>query len=155
MDHETIGVWAVIIISVVGASIIVVNVDKESTLIDMKIADFTNQNHLIKEMTTDMTISGSFSGSYLLIAGGVYGSIDQQRVITVIYGTPKDGMIIYKTMSLSLTEVEFVTVDKSISPSLKIIEGTSLDIDTLKYNIRRARLYLPDGWIILNGKVIQ
>ncbi len=151
MDGETKAVWILIIITVVGIAAInfgyIVPTDSGQT--DKKIFDFKNQNHLIKEMSVDMITSGSVSGGFLLIGGTVYGSIDQERIITVIYGTPKDGLIIYKTVSIPITDIEFVTVDKSVSPSLKIINGISRNIDTFDYDITRARLYLPDGWTIL------
>ena len=118
--------------------------------------NYTHEHKYIKEMSSEVGISGKISGEFLLIAGSVYGQIDTQHSITLIYKVTIDNEDIYKTISLPLESVDIVTIGKNDKPYFIITKGYRNlerieDIYTT-YDIRRIKLYLPDGWQILNER---
>lgn len=124
--------------------------------------EYSEQHKPIKEMSSFVGTSGTMSGGFLLIAGSVYGTIDTQHYITLIYQVNINNETFHKSATIPLDNVDFITINKNESSYLTIksyvsdngwtaqkSDGTPL-YDTWK--LKKIRLYLPEGWQIIENK---
>jgi len=112
----------------------------------------------LKEMNTDTLIGGSFSGSFLLAGGSVYGQIGENNYINVVY-FDDDSVIdnttdVYKMTKFNMETIEIVTIPKSETPYYMYIGNTYEKCNwenTCNYKIKIGipRLFLSEGWTIL------
>lgn len=115
----------------------------------------------LKEMGQGELIKGDVSGRFFLASGGIYGTIDQNQVISVIYydtDTVLDDRIdVYRAIAFNLEQVEIVTIGEGELPYFRydncyiecvrgedMFRGTVVRIET-----EYPRFYLPDGWQII------
>lgn len=132
---------------------------------DEIIQEYKSETKYIKEMTSETGISGKISGSSLLIFGGVYGTIDTQRVMTLIFKTNANNGERHRVVSLPLDSIDIITIDANEKPYLFIKDGEKLwnndkqtsiqNKDTTHYKITRIDLYLPAGWEIIEGASVE
>ena len=112
---------------------------------------YLNEQKPLKEISTDLITKGQIRGSFLLVVGSVYGSIDTNRMITLIYGSSTTDETIYRSLTLPIDNVEIVTLNKTNAPYLRIVDYQDSDSELKPkgITITRVRLYLPEGWEIL------
>ena len=98
---------------------------EEETQIDKYnrlLAEYSAQHKPIKEMTTFIGTEGEIHGSFLLIGGSIYGTIDTQHYITLIYQVNINNETFHKSATIPLEDVDFITIGKNESSYLTIRE---------------------------------
>lgn len=125
----------------------------------LKIIDELEQHKFyLKETNVDSFIFGKMSGSHLFIAGSIYGEITENKYLTVVY-FDDDTIIdnttgVYKITKFDLESIEIVTIPKDETPYYKYVDNSyfySEMFRTCNLEIGKPRLFLPDGWTILNN----
>ena len=129
-----------------------IEADNEQDAREAKMNDYMREQKPIKEMTSFIATNGELSGSFLLIAGGVYGHIDTQHVMSLVYGTTINGEKLHRTIEIPFDQVDIVTIPINQKPYFII---TDMDIWTYRSKDNtgdplRIKLFLPEGWQILN-----
>lgn len=129
-------------------------IDQDEKNEALKINTYMQDPKLIKEMESLIGTSGEISGAYLFIAGGVYGSIDTQHIMTLVYGTNINGENLHRTISIPFDQVDIITIESDKKPYFIITKVREWDFDTKDYigKIERIKLFLPEGWEILNKR---
>jgi len=119
------------------------------------------QKFYLKEMKTENLINGEIKGSFLLIGGSIYGKVSEDKYLFVTY-FDNDTIIdntkdVYKIIKFNIENIEIVTISKNEIPYYKyvgnIYERCTWEDECLEYKITvgKPRLFLPDGWEILNN----
>ena len=122
--------------------------------------EYLEQHKPIKEMSSFIGTSGTMSGSFLLIGGSVYGTIDTQHYITLIYQVNINNETYHKSTTIPLEDVDFITIGKNESSYLTI---KSIKDDVMfvpengiphyeNFKLTKIRLYLPEGWQVIGDK---
>ncbi len=102
----------------------------------------------LKEMKQKDLISGSVSGSFLLISGSIYGKIEEKMYLVVTYYDPRINT--YKITKFNLEQIEINTIDAKEKAYFKyrvVPENQWGNYWTFDNTI--GVLYLPDGWGII------
>ena len=128
----------------------------------MKLASNLEQHKfMLKETKVDSLISGNMKGSFLLIGGSIYGEVNENKYLNVVY-FDDDKIIdnttgVYKITKFDLESIEIVTIPKNDTPYYKFVENgyrfcTYGDgVCNYKLKIGTPQLYLSEGWAILNN----
>lgn len=133
--------------------------EQEINLITEKASALEQHKFMLKEMDSNTLISGNVQGSYLLIAGSIYGNIGEGNYINLVYfddDTILDASNgVYKFINFNMVNIEIVTIPKNETPYYKYIGNEYMWCEwgeECKYKIKTGtpRLFLPEGWEILN-----
>jgi hypothetical protein len=102
----------------------------------------------LKEMKQKDLISGQISGSYLLIGGSIYGTVEEKMYLVVTYYDPRINS--YKITKFNLEQIEINTIGKNESAYFKykiVPKNPYGSYQEFKETI--GVLYLPEGWNII------
>lgn len=145
-------IWAIIIVMAISFFLWVSSIGRENQRIEQ---EWFDQEKLLKEMSIDKVTTPKTSGWFFLIAGSVYATVDEARVVSMVYGQPDSGDYVYKTLTLPLDNIEVVTIPNGTAPYLKVRNRLccqSFDkYHTLEEEIVKVRLYLPEGWVLIKN----
>ena len=108
----------------------------------------------IKEQSTFLATSGQIDGGFLFIAGSIYGSIDTEHAITLIYETYVKEKYLHRAITLPLNSIDIITIGVNETPYFTVNEilPYSFEEKTNKANIQTITLFLPESWKILDRK---
>ncbi len=124
---------------------------KEGERHDIAYDNFKAEQKNIREMTSFLGTNGEISGGFLLIAGSIYGNIDTQHSITLVYDTRAGMTELSRTVSLPLNKVDIITIKKDAIPyfTVKEVDRYAFSVRDNNGPIESITLYLPEGWKIL------
>lgn len=115
---------------------------------------------LLKETKTDSLISGSMKGSFLLASGSIYGEVTENKYLNVVY-FDDDKIIdnttdVYRITKFDLETIQIVTIPQNETPYYKYVENSWQSCEwgelcDYKLKTGTTRLYLSEGWAILNN----
>ena len=115
---------------------------------------------LLKETKVDSLISGSMEGSFLFASGSIYGEVTENKYLNVVY-FDNDKVIdnttdVYRITKFDLETIQIVTIPRNETPYYKYIENTWQfcewgEFCDYKLKTGTTRLYLSEGWAILNN----
>lgn len=136
------------------------NLKEQTRLANIEKINQLNQHKFqLKEIDINNLISGELGGSFLLIGGSVYGRINENQYLNVIY-FDDDSIInnvtnVFRVTKFNLENIEIVSIPKNESPYFKYIDNdikNYCDFESCNRNeviLGTPRLFLPDGWAIL------
>lgn len=102
----------------------------------------------LKEMKQKDLISGSISGSFLLISGSIYGKVEEKMYLVVTFYDPR--INVYKITKFNLEQLEINTIDANESAYFryKVVPRREWG-NYWNFGESIGVLYLPDGWSII------
>jgi hypothetical protein len=170
VDWVILGIVVLILYGLFSGFMMVVEREKQLGLEKQEITqmgkELEQHKFLLKEMKLDSSISGNMRGSFLFIGGSIYGQINENKYLNVVY-YDNDEIIdsiteVYRITKFDLENIQIVTIQKNETPYYKYVDNTyqfcsweDLDCEYLKNNYKLKlgvpRLFLPDGWAILNN----
>jgi len=122
--------------------------------------EFEQHKFFLKETKIDSLISGSMKGSFLLASGSIYGEVTENKYLNVVY-FDDDKIIdnttdVYRITKFDLETIQIVTIPKNETPYYKYVENSWQfcefgEFCNYKIKLGTSRLYLSEGWAILNG----
>lgn len=107
-------------------------------------------NFSLKEMKQKDLMQSEFSGSYLLIGGGIYGRVEDKMYLVVTYFDTR--VPAYKITKFDLEQLEINTIDKNETAyfKYKVMPYKLWKSSSTSYFDKSITvLYLPDGWSII------
>ncbi len=167
-DWVLLGIVVLILYGFYSGLMMMVERDRQSGLEKQEmINNITNigkelEQHkfLLKETKVDSLISGSMKGSFLLASGSIYGEVTENKYLNVVY-FDDDKIIdnvtdVYKITKFDLESIQIVTIPKNETPHYKYVENSWQLCEwgencNYKLKLGTTRLYLSDGWAILNN----
>lgn len=117
----------------------------EIATLQPQLKELQSHKYYLKEMTQKDLLQGEIKGSFLLISGSIYGKIEEKMYLVVIY--LDDNKNVHKITKFNLEELEIVTIESNESAYFRYDNSHIDRWIELEYGV--PRLYLPEGWNIL------
>lgn len=166
-SEDVIGIFTIVVIVAI-VFLITIGENKNEMEKQIEIQKVLEQSSILdqekfylKEMKTDNLISGNIKGSYLFIGGSVYGQLSENKYLNVVY-LDNDKIIdnvtgVHKVTKFDIEKIEISTIQKNETPYYMYIDSSytyclwSDPCTKYKILIGKPRLFLPDGWVLLNN----